>query len=87
MKDSVLFFNNVVGEGTQLDKIISDVNNTFGSQVRVGESGDPAAKETTVIGWNNNIPAATVIGSGCTLNPSLPQGEIPQKIRSGEVVR
>ncbi len=87
VKDSVLFFNNVVGEGAQLDKIISDVNTTFGRQVKAGEPGVAAAKETTIIGWNNNIPAATVIGSGCTLNPSLPPRKIPKKIGSGEVVR
>ena len=83
----MLFFNNVVGEGAQLHKIISDVNTTFGSMVRVGEPGYPAANETTVIGWNNAIPAATVIGSGCTLNPNMPQRKIPKIIQSGEVVR
>jgi glucose-1-phosphate adenylyltransferase len=87
VKDSVLFFNNVVGEGAQLNKIISDVNTTFGNMVKVGEPGDSAAKETTVIGWNNTIPTSTVIGSGCTLNPSLPQRKIPKIIQSGEVVR
>jgi glucose-1-phosphate adenylyltransferase len=87
VKDSVLFFNNVVNEGTQLNRVISDVNTIFGSNVRVGETGDPAAQDTTVIGWNNHIPAKTVIGSGCTLNPSLPQLKIPKTIESGEVVR
>lgn len=86
VKDSVLFFNNVVGEGAQLDKIISDVNTTFGPQVKAGGPGDAATGETTVIGWNNNIPAATVIGSGCTLNPSLAPRKIPKIIKSGEVV-
>jgi glucose-1-phosphate adenylyltransferase len=87
VKDSVLFFNNVVEQGAQLSKIISDVNSSFAENVKVGEPGDPATKATTVIGWNNHIPAKTVIGSGCTLNPNLPVHKIPQKIVSGGVVQ
>ena len=37
VKDSVLFFKNAVGKGALLDRIISDVNTTFGSGVRIGE--------------------------------------------------
>jgi glucose-1-phosphate adenylyltransferase len=87
VKDSVLFFNNDVGEGTILNKIISDVNNVFENNVRIGEEGETDTKGTTVIGWNNMIPAETVIGSGCTLNPNLPQRKISKNIQSGEVVR
>jgi len=87
VKDSVLFFNNVVGKGALVDKVISDVNNTFGREVRVGEGDISGPKHATVIGWNNFIKAGTIIGSGCTVYPSLPSEKIPKQVESGEVVR
>ena len=87
VKDSVLFFKNAVGKGALLDRIISDVNTTFGSDVRIGEETKSGSKATTVIGWNNFIKANTIIGSGCTVYPSLPSEKIPKQIEPGEVVR
>jgi glucose-1-phosphate adenylyltransferase len=87
VKDSVLFFENAVGKGAKLNKIISDVNTTFDSGVRVGEESKTGSKEITVIGWNNFIRANTIIGSGCTVYPSLPSQKIPKLVESGEVVR
>jgi glucose-1-phosphate adenylyltransferase len=87
VKDSVLFFNNVVGRDALLDKVISDVNTTFGRGVRIGEVTRPGKKEAAVIGWNNFINAHTVIGSGCVLYPSLSSDKIPERIEPGEVVR
>ena len=87
VKDSVLFFNNVVGKGTLLDKVISDVNTTFGREVIIGEKETLQARQATVVGWNNFIKAGTVIGSGCTVYPSLPSDKIPKLVESGEVVR
>jgi glucose-1-phosphate adenylyltransferase len=87
VKDSILFFKNAVGKGALLDRIISDVNTTFGSGVRIGEEAKPGSKATTVIGWNNFIKANTIIGSGCTVYPSLPSEKIPKQIEPGEVVR
>jgi glucose-1-phosphate adenylyltransferase len=87
VKDSVLFFNNVVGKGGLLDKVISDVNTSFGREVIIGEKDSLHAKKATVIGWNNFIKAGTVIGSGCTVYPSLPAEKIPKVVESGEVIR
>ena len=87
VKDSVLFFNNVVSRDALLDKVISDVNTTFGREVRIGEVTRPGKKEAAVIGWNNFIKANTVIGSGCTIYPSLPSDKIPGQVEPGEVVR
>ena len=87
VKDSVLFFKNAVGKRAVLDKVISDVNTTFGSGVRIGEESKYGPKATTVIGWNNSIKANTIIGSGCTVYPSLPSEKIPKKVEPGEVVR
>jgi glucose-1-phosphate adenylyltransferase len=87
VKDSVLLFKNDVGKGAKLNKIISDVNTIFGSGVRIGEAGRPDSIGTTVIGWNNFISPNTIIGSGCTVYPSVSSEKIPKKVESGEVVR
>lgn len=87
VKDSVLFFNNVVGKGTVLEKVISDVNVTFGSEVHIGEPGAVTDKEVTVLGWNNFFPNNTVIGSDCTIYPHLGLEKLARHIKSGEVVR
>lgn len=87
VKDSVLFFNNAVGKGAELHKVISDVNTTFGREVMIGAADTPEPKHATVIGWNNFITAGTIIGSGCTVYPSLPTEKIPMQVESGEVVR
>jgi glucose-1-phosphate adenylyltransferase len=87
VKDSVLFFNNAVGKGAELHKVISDVNTTFGREVMIGAADTPEPKHATVIGWNNFIMAGTIIGSGCTVYPSLPTEKIPMQVESGEVVR
>jgi glucose-1-phosphate adenylyltransferase len=87
VKDSVLFFNNVVSKEAVLEKVISDVNTTFGRNVRIGTEDEEGSKEAAVIGWNNFIKANTVIGSGCTIYPSLPSEKIPKQVESGEVVR
>ena len=44
------------------------------------------AGAVTVIGWNNRIPAATVIGEGAAINPHLPPEQWKQKVAAGEVL-
>ncbi len=87
VKDSVLFFNNVVGKDCRLEKIVSDVNVTFGTGVRVGDPGPTADKIATVVGWNNQIPDHTVIGSGCTIHPHLEPDRFPSIVKSGEILQ
>lgn len=87
VKDSVLFFNNVVGRDAQLEKVICDVNVTIGNKVSIGEPGPVDSKEVTVIGWNNFIPDGTVIGSDCTLYPTLGTEKLLREIKTGEIVR
>ncbi|MFH1217177.1 MAG: sugar phosphate nucleotidyltransferase [Pseudomonadota bacterium] len=87
VKDSVLFFNNVVGRDARLEKIISDVNVTIGNEVCIGQEGPVDSKDVTVVGWNNFIPDKTVIGSDCTLYPALSPDKLLREIRSGEIVR
>ena len=87
VRDSVIFFDNVIGRNVRLDKAVVDVNVEIGDSSQIGEEGPPAEKEITVIGWNSRIPPNTMIGSGCTLHPYLKSEMIPQQIKSGEVVR
>jgi len=87
IKDSILFFNNIVGKDARLHKLVSDVNTIYGDQVEVGfEDGKPGGK-VTVVGWQNQIPDQLVIGNGATLYPHLPLEALTNTIQPGEVVR
>lgn len=87
VENSVLFFSNVVGEGCRLNKVVSDVNNLFGRNVVIGPEVCDGKTEVTVIGWNNRIPDATVIGEGATVYPSLANNKWQACVKSGEVLR
>ncbi len=79
VNDSVLFFNTVVQADAHLNRVVSDVNTSFGRNVRVGVAGREEAGRVTVIGWNNHVPANTVIGSGCTVAPGISEDKWPQQ--------
>jgi len=66
INNSVLFFDNTVGREVRLEKVVSDVNVTFGNGVQVG---DLANKAISVVGWNNHLPEHSVIPAG-TVIPS-----------------
>ncbi len=87
VKDSVLFFNNIVGKNSRLEKVISDVNVTIGDAVKIGEPGPVTEKEVTLLGWNNYFPNQLEIGSDCTIYPQISPDKFPTKINNGEVVR
>ena len=87
VRNSVLFYDNVVGHGTILDTVVSDVNVTFGARVRIGGAGPPQADKVTVVGWNNHLLDGMVVGSGCTLHPNLRSEQMAGKIGNNEVVR
>ena len=76
---SVLFFNTIVQEGGCLNHVISDVNTTFGHNVRIGETGTGGSNRVTVIGWNNHVPDNMVIGSGCTVAPGIATEKYPRQ--------
>ena len=79
VKDSVLFFNTIVKSGARLDRVVSDVNTTFGQNVQVGVAGANGPDKVTVIGWNNHVPANMIIGSGCTVAPGISVEKWPQQ--------
>ena len=87
VENSVLFFNNIVGADCRLNKVVSDVNNTFNAGVSIGPDTCLDTTPVTVIGWNNNIPENTVIGEGATIYPQLAAAQWTAKVAAGEVVR
>jgi glucose-1-phosphate adenylyltransferase len=87
VRDSVLFFNNKVESGAHLSKVVSDVNSSFGMDAMIGEGGVSAEQEVTVLGWDNHIPAGTVIGSDCTIYPHLAPEKFSRAIKNGEIIR
>jgi glucose-1-phosphate adenylyltransferase len=87
VRNSVLFFNNAVGENAVLDKVVSDVNTVFGEQVRVGADGPVLERRATVVGWNNHVPAGAVIGSDCTIYPELTPEKFDHQVYNGEIIR
>ena len=87
VRDSVLFFNNKVESGAHLTKVVSDVNSSFGAGSMIGEEGLAVDHEVTVLGWDNHIPAATVIGSDCTIYPHLRPEKFGRVIKNGEIIR
>lgn len=87
VENSVLFFNNIVGKGCRLNKVVSDVNNTFGSSTVVGTEVCEKDSGVTVIGWCNEIPENTIIGEGATVYPQLGSASWRDNVIAWEVLR
>ncbi len=87
VKNSVLFFNNVVGRDAVVDKAIIDVNVSIGARARIGDDGPVDRKKVTVIGWNNHLPDGMLIGSDCTLYPGLKPEKMLPVLKTGEVLQ
>lgn len=86
VEDSILFFDNVVGENVAICKTISDVGVTYGRDCQVGRGNDPVDLPT-VVGWGNAIPPEVSIGQNCTLYPHLDPNRLLGGVKNGEVVR
>ena len=87
VKDSILFFNNVVGHDSHIEKVISDVNVTMGNGVHIGNGGGVGGENVTTLGWNNFFPDKIVIGADCTIYPHIELSKLARHIANGEVVR
>ena len=84
VENSILFYNNIVGKNCRLNKVVSDVNNVFESNVKAGPDVCEEHTSVTVIGWNNTIPENTEIGEGATVHPSRTENTWPTYVNSGE---
>lgn len=71
VEDSVLFFNNIVQEGSRIVRTVSDVNTIFSPDCTIGGPKKGDREGITVIGWNNHVPEQTTIGRGCIVHPHL----------------
>jgi glucose-1-phosphate adenylyltransferase len=78
VRNSVIFFNNTVRSGALLERVVSDVNTTFGHNVQVGATGKSQFNGVTVIGWNNRVPNNMKIGRGCTVAPGIEENKWPE---------
>ncbi len=88
VNDSILFFDNVVREGAHLNRVVCDVNTTFGRNVQIGSPGRDEPGSVSVIGWNNVVPDSCQIGSGCTVWPRIAAERWPERpLLDGEELR
>ena len=89
VENSVLFFNNKIGANCSLNKVITDVNSSFGESVSVGLQPGETEGQVTVIGWDNQIPDGMSIGKGATVYPHLAQSLWPKNnvLAAGEVLK
>lgn len=87
VENSVLFFNNIIGKDCRLNKVVSDVNNSFEHGAVLGPVSSQQDSEITVIGWNNQVPQGTVVGEGATIYPQIDVHKWPGHVQTGEVLR
>ncbi|MBM9614729.1 glucose-1-phosphate adenylyltransferase [Desulfobulbus rhabdoformis] len=81
INDSIIFFDNIIHENVQLNRVVSDVNTVFNRNVRIGRPECDGEPRTSVIGWNNSIPEGFEIGCGCRVNPRIPADRWPKSKR------
>jgi glucose-1-phosphate adenylyltransferase len=87
VENSVIFLSNLIGENCRLNKVVSDVNNSYGDSVRIGPEECKDNTAITMVGWNNKIPDNTTIGEGATIYPRIPPANWPIVLQAGEVLR
>ncbi len=87
VKNSVLFFDNIIGKNCYLNKVVSDVNNSYGPGASVGVEEGAELSDVTVLGWNNYVPAKINVGAGVTVYPNIRTGTWPKHLLAGEELK
>lgn len=87
VENSVIFFSNEIGENCRLNKVVADVNSSYGKDVVIGPESGSLAEEVTVIGWNNHVPDRTRIDKGVVVYPDTEQDKWPSIVKHGEDLR
>jgi len=97
VRDSIVMFDTVVGEGAHVDRAILDKDCVVGAGSLIGDGDDlrPNRDEPerlfagiTLVGKRARIPAGVVIGRNCRIDPSVVEDDFGSQrtIRSGETV-
>lgn len=84
VRDSVLFEDVVVGEGTCVDYSVVDGRTVFGASCRVGAPCETAS-ELTLVGGDLNIPAGVTVPEGCRFG-ARELAAAPKAAEGGETV-
>jgi len=83
----VIFFNNEIREGCRFNKVVADVNCSYGQNVVIGAEVGSEAQKVTVMGWNNHVPRQIRIEEGATVYPGITPSRWPAVVSCGEVLR
>jgi glucose-1-phosphate adenylyltransferase len=97
VRDSIVMFDTVVGEGATVDQAILDKDCVVGARSRIGDGDDlrPNRDEPerlfagiTLVGKSAHIPVGVVIGRNCRIDPSVGEADFAGRrtIHSGETV-
>ena len=87
VENSVIFFNNEIREGCRFNKVVADVNCSYGQNTVIGADSGSEAQRVTVMGWNNHVPRQTRIEEGATIYPGIATSRWPAVVSYGEVLR
>lgn len=87
VKNSVIFFNNEIGQNCRLNKVVADVNCSYGRNVTIGPDIETTPENVTVLGWNNQVPIQTTIEAGAMIYPNIKETKWPTIIGAGEELR
>jgi glucose-1-phosphate adenylyltransferase len=97
VRDSIVMFDTVVGEGAVLDRVIVDKDCRIGAGAVVGDGDDlrPNRDEPerlyagiTLLGKGAAVPARARIGRNCRVDPGVTERDFARRrvVRSGETV-
>jgi glucose-1-phosphate adenylyltransferase len=98
VRDSIVMFDTVIGDGAQVDRAIIDKDCTIGAGSRIGVGDDlrPNREEPerlyagiTLIGKRAVVPPRLSVGRNCRIDPGVVPADFARRrvIRSGETVR
>ena len=87
VENSVLFFDNAIGCNCRFNKVVADVNSSYGEGTVIGAESGAVPEKVTVIGWNNHVPDQTIIEEGATIYPHIRDGKWLRNVKSGAVLR
>jgi glucose-1-phosphate adenylyltransferase len=98
VRDSIVMFDTIIGDGAVLDRAIVDKDCRIGAGSVVGEGDDlrPNRDEperlyagVTLVGKRATIPSRARIGRNCRIDPGVTERDFGRRrlVRSGETVK